>query len=114
MPFDVLSDVPDEALLIAFGNGDAAAARELTLRLTPRVLAFAARMLGGDRGEAEDVAQEAMLRLWRIAPDWRMGEAKVTTWLYRVVANLCVDRRRRRGRVRPLDDGWNPNPKPSP
>ncbi|MGR3758027.1 MAG: sigma factor, partial [Tranquillimonas sp.] len=108
MPFDVLSDVPDEALLIAFGNGDAAAARELTLRLTPRVLAFAARMLGGDRGEAEDVAQEAMLRLWRIAPDWRMGEAKVTTWLYRVVANLCVDRRRRRGRVRPLDDAGDP------
>lgn len=36
-----------------------------------------------------------MLRLWKQAPDWREGEAKVTTWLYRVVANLCIDRQRR-------------------
>lgn len=38
------------------------------------------------------------MRLWKIAPDWRTGEAKVTTWLYRVVANLCTDRLRRRPR----------------
>jgi RNA polymerase sigma-70 factor (ECF subfamily) len=51
-----------------------------------------------DRAEAEDLAQEAMLRLWRIAPEWRQGEAKVSTWLYRVVTNLATDRlRRRRG-----------------
>jgi RNA polymerase sigma-70 factor (ECF subfamily) len=57
-------------------------------------------MLGGDRAEAEDVSQEAMLRLWRIAPDWRQGEAKVSTWLYRVVTNLCTDRLRGRKRRR--------------
>lgn len=92
-----MNEVPDEALLVAYGNGDAAAARALTLRLTPRIFGYAARILG-DRAEAEDVAQEAMLRLWRIAPDWRQGEAKVTTWLYRVVTNLCTDRlRKRRG-----------------
>ncbi len=91
---DALKDAPDEALLIAYGNGDAAAARALTLRLTPRVLGYAARLLS-DRAEAEDVTQEAMLRLWRIAPDWRQGEAKVTTWLYRVVSNLCTDRLRK-------------------
>ncbi len=57
-----------------------------------------AQRLLADRAEAEDVTQEALLRLWRIAPDWRRGEAKVTTWLYRVTANLCTDRlRRRRG-----------------
>ncbi|WP_090059003.1 RNA polymerase sigma factor [Celeribacter neptunius] len=94
MPFDALNDVSDEALLIAFGNGDAASARALTMRLTPKVLGYAARMLR-DRAEAEDVAQEAMLRLWKIAPDWRQGEAKVTTWLYRVVTNLCTDRLRK-------------------
>jgi len=39
-----------------------------------------------------------MLRLWKVAPDWRQGEAKVTTWLYRVVSNLCTDRlRKKRG-----------------
>ena len=90
MPFDALSDVSDEALLVLYANGDPAAARTLTLRLTPRVLGYAARILG-DRAEAEDMAQEAMLRLWRIAPEWRQGEAKVTTWLYRIVTNLCTD-----------------------
>ena len=47
-----------------------------------------------------------MLRLWRIAPDWRQGEAQVSTWLYRVVTNLCTDRLRGRSRrgAMPLDD----------
>jgi RNA polymerase sigma-70 factor (ECF subfamily) len=94
MPLDAHDDVPDEALLVLFANGDGAAARVLTLRLTPRVMAHAYRLLG-NRAEAEDVAQEAMLRLWKQARDWRQGEAKVTTWLYRVVANLCIDRQRR-------------------
>lgn len=89
----------DSALLVAFANGDADAARLLSDRLLPRVLGQATRMLA-DRGEAEDVAQEALLRLWRIAPDWRQGEAQVSTWLYRVTANLCTDRlRKRRGDV---------------
>ncbi|WP_421703994.1 RNA polymerase sigma factor [Aliiroseovarius sp.] len=98
MAFDANSDVTDEALLVAYGNGDRQAAAMLTMRLTPRVVGFSARMLGGDRAEAEDVAQEAMLRLWKVAPEWRQGEAKVTTWLYRVVKNLCTDRlRKKRG-----------------
>ncbi len=98
MPFDALNDVSDEALLISFGNGDREAARALTMRLTPKVLGYSARLLK-DRAEAEDVAQEAMLRLWKIAPDWRQGEAQVSTWLYRVVTNLCTDRlRKKRGK----------------
>lgn len=85
------------ALLVAYANGDAGAARDLTASLAPRALAVAARMLG-DRAEAEDVTQEAMLRLWRVAPAWRQGEARVATWLHRVVSNLCLDRiRQRRG-----------------
>jgi RNA polymerase sigma-70 factor (ECF subfamily) len=42
-----------------------------------------------------------MLRLWRGADDWRPGEAKLSTWLYRVAANLCIDRIRRRRRMSP-------------
>lgn len=95
MALDARNELSDDALLVLYGNGDAAAARALTARLAPRVLAHAQRMLG-DAAEAEDVAQEAMLRLWRIAPEWRQGEAKVTTWLYRVTANLCTDRLRKR------------------
>lgn len=94
-----LSSLSDSALLVVFANGDTEAARILSQRLLPRVLGQATRMLA-DRSEAEDVAQDAMLRLWKIAPDWRQDEAKVTTWLYRVTANLCTDRlRKRRGNV---------------
>ncbi len=99
MPYDALSEVTDDALLVLYANGDAEAARALTLRLTPRVLRLASRMLG-DAAEAEDVAQEAMLRLWRIAADWRQRKAQVATWLYRVASNLCTDRLRQR---RPVD-----------
>ena len=96
---DPFSGAPDEALLVAYANGDGQAAGILTARILPRVLAQATRMLG-NRSEAEDVAQDAMMRLWKLAPDWRQGEAQVTTWLYRVVANLCTDRlRKRRGGV---------------
>ncbi|HKL04846.1 MAG TPA: RNA polymerase sigma factor [Roseovarius sp.] len=94
MPLDTLSDISDDILLARFAKGDRVAARALTLRLTPRVLAHAVRMLG-NHAEAEDVSQEAMLRLWKAAPDWRSGEAKVSTWLYRVVSNLCIDRLRK-------------------
>lgn len=107
MPLDAESDLSDEALMVLFANGDGAAARSLTARLLPRVLAHAYRLLG-NRAEAEDVAQEAMLRLWRIAPEWRQGEAKVTTWLYRVVANLCTDRLRRSHRTAPLEAAPEP------
>ena len=100
MPFDTLADVPTETLLTLFANGDRAAALALNARLTPVVMSHAYRLLG-DRAEAEDVTQDAMMRLWKIAGDWRQGEAKVTTWLYRVVANLATDRLRRRKRSGP-------------
>lgn len=105
---------PDaESLLLArYAAGDPAAATLLATRLTPRIYAHAARVLG-EPAEAEDVAQEALIRLWRIAPQWRSGEAKVTTWVYRVVANLCTDRLRKR-RTTPLDDVAEPaDPAPS-
>lgn len=92
----------DAGLLAAYARGEAIAARMLTERLAPRAFGQAMRWLA-NRDEAEEVAQEAMLRLWRQAPDWRPGGARVTTWLYRVVANLATDRLRQR-RFRPLDD----------
>lgn len=115
MAFDAASDVSDEALMVLYANGDRAAALALTRRVTPRILAYATRLLGGDRAEAEDVAQEAMLRLWRMAPDWRQGETKVATWCYRVATNLCIDRQRSRRRRGPvgLDDTPEP-PAPGP
>ncbi len=109
MSRDPLALVPDQALVVLYANGDREAARALTSRLLPRILGYAARILQ-DRAEAEDVAQEAMLRLWRVAPNWRPDEAKVTTWLYRVVVNLCTDRLRARQRRKldALDDVAEP------
>lgn len=97
-------------LLERFARGDRVAASELAARLAPPVLRFAQRMLGGDLAEAEDITQEAMLRLWRQAHHWEQGAAQPATWLYRVAANLCTDRlrqRRRRAQV-PLEAASEP------
>ena len=96
------TNMTDADLLAAFAAGDRDAALTLTQRLTPRVMGQAFRMLG-NRAQAEDVAQDAMMRLWKIAPDWDADRAQVTTWLYRVVANLCTDVLRKRGRGVALD-----------
>lgn len=98
----------DGQLLVRYAQGDARAARDLAARHVPVLLGYARRMLGGDAAEAEDVTQEAMLRLWRIAPDWQDGRAQVSTWLYRVVTNLCIDRLRRRTAA-PLDQVAEPS-----
>ncbi|QMU56890.1 MAG: RNA polymerase sigma factor [Boseongicola sp.] len=87
--------ISDQVLLVAVGNGDASAARLLVSRLAPRLFNQAWRLLG-DRAEAEDAVQETLLKLWKIAPDWRQDEAKVSTWCYRVLANHCTDRLRAR------------------
>jgi len=93
-----LSQLSDDALMAHHAAGMPGAARVLAERHAGRILSLATRMLGGDMAEAEDVTQETMLRLWRLAPDWQPGRAQVSTWLYRVAANLCTDRlRRRRG-----------------
>lgn len=107
LPLDADDAAPDEALLVAYGNGDRMAAAILTRRFVPRLVSYAGRMLN-DRAEAEDVAQETMLRLWRAAPDWEQGEAKVTSWLFRVATNLCIDRQRKRKRQAPLEAAGDP------
>lgn len=89
---------PDEELVRRVGQGDPAAIQAMVARKLPRMLALAHRMLG-DAVEAEDVAQDAMLRAWRQAPRWTPGKAKFDTWLHRVALNLCYDRLRRRREI---------------
>ncbi len=57
-------------------------------------MTLAMRMTGNAQ-DAEEVAQEAFLRVWSAAERWQPGGARFTTWLYRVVMNLCLDRKRR-------------------
>jgi len=105
--------ISDAVLLERFAAGDQSAARALSDQLLPGALRQAYRMLG-DQAEAEDVAQDAMLRLWKQATDWRAGEARVSTWLYRVVHNLCIDRIRKRRPQVPVEDAPEPvDPDPS-
>ena len=112
MPFDQFASLSDNALLVAYANGPQEAAHVLTERLTPKVFAQAYHMLR-NRADAEDVTQEAFVRLWRIAPEWKQDQAQVTTWLYRVVANLCTDRLRKM-RMAALDEAQEPaDPNPS-
>ncbi len=101
MALDCETETTDAELLARYAAGEQAAARALTFRHAPRLIALARRMLN-DAAEAEDVAQETLLRLWKIAPDWR-DEARLSTWLHRVASNLCLDRLRRR-RGQGLDD----------
>ena len=84
----------DHALLAAFADGDRGAAQQLTEKLMPKIHAHAYYRLGNIT-DAEDVTQEAFIKLWKVAPKWKQDKAKVSTWLYRVVSNLCKDRHRR-------------------
>ena len=87
--------VPDDAALLrAHVAGDRYAFAELVRRHRDRLWAVALRTLG-DREEAADALQDALISAFRSADRFR-GDAAVTTWLHRIVVNACLDRVRRR------------------
>tara|TARA_R110002072_G_scaffold72335_1_gene172909 strand:+ start:957 stop:1577 length:621 start_codon:yes stop_codon:yes gene_type:complete len=86
---------PDADRMIRLARGDTSAARELMDVRLPGILGLARRMLQ-DPIEAEDVAQETFLRVWKAADRWRPGEAKVSSWMSRIAINLCYDRLRKK------------------
>lgn len=102
MAFDSLDQLDDDALMLLYAKGDNDAAALLVDRHLPRIVALAHRYTQ-NRADAEDLAQETMLRLWREARNWEPGRAKLSTWLYRVCTNLCIDQSRKK-RAMALDD----------
>lgn len=90
---DDSDDASDLALMARVAQGDEVAYRLLSRRHVPAMLGLARRILG-NAADAEDVVQEAMLRVWTHAPRWQ-PLAAFRTWLTRIVVNLCLDRKRR-------------------
>ncbi len=95
-------DDPDLADVRRAADGDQAAYGRIVHRNIDAITRVAERMLGS-RAEAEDVAQDVLLRGWRQTVNWQAGNAKFSTWLHRVALSRCTDRLRAR-RETSLDD----------
>jgi len=93
-------EASDEQLLRAHVDGDPAAFAELVRRHQDRLWSVAVRTIG-NREDAADALQEALISAYRRAASFR-GDAAVTTWLHRIVINACLDRIRR-NQVRAAD-----------
>src|SRR3954449_3632161 len=89
----------DEELVARSQRGDVDSFNELIIRWERPIYALAYRVIGRDE-EARDVCQEAFLRAFRALPGFK-GQAKFSSWLYRITLNLCRDwiRRQRRAPV---------------
>lgn len=95
VPQDRRGIIADQSLMTAVAEGDERAFARLVEAETPKLLRFARTLLTASPAEAEEVVQEALLRLWKLAPDWQPN-ARVGTWLHQVVYRLCIDAIRRR------------------
>ena len=96
----------DEELMKRIASGDTLAFRQLVERHQGLVIATVTRMIGFS--EAEDLAQQVFLNVWRSAPRWR-PEAKFTTWLLTIAKRLVFNESRRRGRARLLPQSREPD-----
>ena len=102
----------DEALMALVAARDQRAFRMLAERHMARAIGLAERVVGN--AEADDIGQEAFLRVWTRSQSFDPASGRFTTWLYRIVLNLAIDRRRRPAH-RPIEDaGEVATPEPEP
>lgn len=104
---------PDALDLAQAAQGEEAAFTRLVDRHLERLHRLAWRSLG-NAADAEDVAQDAMLRAFRQLPLWQPGQARFSSWLYRVTLNLCQDRLRQRREHLPIEEMELVDPAPEP
>jgi len=97
-----MADVTDDQLVERCRSGDDRAFTELVDRHRHLVFGLVTRLVP-DRDDAEDLAQEVFLRVHRGLAYFR-GEASLSTWIYRIVANVCTQARSRRPPSRSLDE----------
>src|SRR5882757_10852881 len=95
----------DHDLMARAARGEERAFRTLVARHSGRAFGIARRILRND-ARAEEIVQDAFLRVWINAPRWR-PEAAFRTWLYRIVVNLCFNAKRRPADL-PLDAAGDP------
>lgn len=107
-----MSYVSEASEIARAASGDRSAQAALVHRHMPRAYALARRMLRDD-AEAEDVTQEAFLRAWKAMPDWQ-PRARFSTWLHRVVLNLCYDRLRKHRETLMAEPPERVDPAPKP
>ena len=97
-------ETPDETLAFAAANGDRDAFAALLARHYDRIFGLAYRLIGS-RAEAQDLTQDICAGLPSKLRNWR-GEARFSTWLYRVIVNAAHDLRRRRATYSKATAGW--------
>ncbi|MFG2623089.1 RNA polymerase sigma factor [Streptomyces sp. NPDC048507] len=98
---DEEANLDDTLLAVRAGEGDEEAFATLVRRHAPALLRLATRLLG-DRIEAEDAVQDALVSAWRKLPEFR-GRSAFGTWVYRIVTNRCLNILRARRTQVPLD-----------
>jgi len=105
---DQTKDLAAQDLLLVqrMASGDRTALAWLVRRYQKQVWSVAFRC-SRQRDDADDLTQEAFVRLWQFAPRFQ-PTGSVLSWLFRVVTNLCLDNQRKRRRVRPLEHAGTP------
>ena len=88
----------DADILEGCRRGDPSAQRAVFERYRDRVFSIALHFLKGEHAAAQDVTQEVFVKVFRAAPSFRQ-DARLSTWLYRIVTNACLDELRRRKRL---------------
>jgi RNA polymerase sigma-70 factor, ECF subfamily len=100
---DSLTPAGERVLVERCRAGEESAFQELVDRYKDLVFALIARTVQ-NRSRAEELAQDVFLRVHRGLPYFR-GEARLSTWIYRIVANVCTQEHGRAPAAVPLDDG---------
>ncbi|MFO7739061.1 MAG: sigma-70 family RNA polymerase sigma factor [Desulfatiglandaceae bacterium] len=97
----------DEELVTRAQDGEKWATEELVSRYQQKAFSIAYHMCAEDSEEAQDLTQEAFLRAFRSLGKFR-GDSKFYTWFYRILVNICLDKRRHRRRWQRVFVPWRP------